>query len=187
TDGSEASTDALTQALLADEPEIALRQGAVLAPRLRDLGTDVAPLREPGEVRVAVHAAGLNFKDVVNALGLLGSDAPTLGLEGAGVVLDVAPDVAGVAPGDRVMGLIPDAFGPVAVTDSRLLTRIPDGWSFVQAASVPAVFLTAYYALVDLAQLQRGEAVLIHGAAGGVGMAALQLAEHIGAVPFATA
>ena len=146
----------------------------------------VAPLRD-GQVRVAVHAAGLNFKDVVNALGLLGPGATTLGLEGAGVVLDVAPDVTNVAPGDRVMGVIPDAFGPVAVTDCRLLVRVPDGWSFVEAASVPAVFLTAYRALIDVAGLREGEAVLIHGAAGGVGMAALQLVAHIGAEAFATA
>ena len=99
-----------------------------------------APLG-PGQVRVAVHAAGLNFADVVNALGLVDFGDRGLGLEGAGKVLEVAPDVTGLAPGDRVMGLIPDAFGPVAVTDSGLLARIPDGWSFVEAASVPIVFL----------------------------------------------
>ncbi len=85
------------------------------------------------------------------------------------------------------MGLVPDAFGPVAVADQRALVPIPDGWSFAQAAAVPIVFLTAYYALVDLAGLRPGERLLVHAAAGGVGMAAVQLAEHLGAEVFATA
>ena len=85
------------------------------------------------------------------------------------------------------MGLMSDAFGPVAVGDARLLVKVPEGWSFTQAASVPIVFLTAYYALVDLAGVKRGEALLLHGAAGGVGMAALQLAAHMGVEVFATA
>ena len=79
-------------------------------------------------------------------------------------------------PGDRVMGLLSGGFGPVAVVDRRLLVRIPGGWSFAQAASVPIVFLTAYYALVDLAGLREGERLLVHSATGGVGMAAVQLA-----------
>ncbi|WP_421111617.1 type I polyketide synthase, partial [Streptomyces sp. NEAU-S77] len=91
------------------------------------------------------------------------------------------------AVGDRVMGLLDGAFGPAAVADARMLARMPGGWSYEQAASVPVVFLTAYYALVDLAGLQAGESVLIHAAAGGVGMAAVQLAQHLGAEVFATA
>ncbi|MGW1834835.1 MDR/SDR family oxidoreductase, partial [Streptomyces tubercidicus] len=90
-------------------------------------------------------------------------------------------------PGDRVMGMFFGAFGPLAVADRRLLARIPEGWSFTQAASVPLVFLTAYYALVDLGELQAGESVLVHSAAGGVGMAAVQLARHLGAEVFGTA
>ncbi len=133
------------------------------------------------------YAAGLNFADVVNALGLVDFGDRGLGLEGAGKVIEVAPDVNGLAPGDRVMGLIPNAFGPVAITDSGVLARIPDSWSFVEAASVPIVFLTAYYGLIDLAGLGDGEALLIHGAAGGVGMAALQIAAHLGAEVFGTA
>src|SRR5919108_5985496 len=73
------------------------------------------------------------------------------------------------------------------MADRRLLARMPDGWSFLQAASVPAVFLTAYYGLVDLAGLDAGESLLLHSAAGGVGMAALQIARHLGAEVFATA
>ncbi|WP_455680927.1 SDR family NAD(P)-dependent oxidoreductase [Streptomyces chartreusis] len=142
---------------------------------------------EAGEVRVAVRAAGVNFRDVLNVLGMYPGDAGRLGHEGAGVVIEVAPDVTGLAVGDRVMGLLDGAFGPVATTDARLVTRLPAEWSFEQAASVPIVFLTAYYALMDLAELRAGESVLIHSAAGGVGMAAVQLAQHLGGEVYGTA
>src|SRR5262249_39176213 len=112
----------------------------------------LAPL-ESGQVRVAVHAAGLNFHDVVVALGLIPEDSE-IGSEGAGVVVEVAPDVIDLEPGDRVLGLIPDCFGPLAVADRLRLTKIPQRWSFEQAASVPVVFLTAYHGLLDLAQLK---------------------------------
>ncbi|MFF0732673.1 SDR family NAD(P)-dependent oxidoreductase [Streptomyces chartreusis] len=147
---------------------------------------DRRPL-EPGEVRVAVRAAGVNFRDVLNVLGMYPGDPGRLGHEGAGVVAEVGPDVTGLTVGDRVMGLLDGAFGPSAVTDARLLARVPDGWSYEQAASVPIVFLTAYYALVDLAELRAGESVLIHAAAGGVGVAAVQLAQHLGGEVHATA
>ncbi|HZX38891.1 MAG TPA: type I polyketide synthase, partial [Streptomyces sp.] len=142
---------------------------------------------ERGEVRIAVRAAGVNFRDVLNVLGMYPGDAGAFGLEGAGVVTETGPGVVGFAPGDRVMGLFPHAFGPVAVADERTVIRIPGGWSFGQAAAAPVVFLTAYYALVDLGGLQAGESVLIHSAAGGVGMAAVQLARHLGADVFGTA
>ncbi|HEX8075912.1 MAG TPA: SDR family NAD(P)-dependent oxidoreductase, partial [Thermoleophilaceae bacterium] len=141
----------------------------------------------PGQVRVAVRAAGVNFRDVLVALGLYPGDHLLIGGEGAGVVAEVGPDVDGFAPGDRVMGLIPEVFGPLAVADQRVLVPIPSDWSFDQAAALPIVFLTAYYALVDLANLQRGEKLLVHAAAGGVGMAATQLARHLGAEVYATA
>ncbi|MFD5164470.1 SDR family NAD(P)-dependent oxidoreductase, partial [Streptomyces hawaiiensis] len=141
---------------------------------------------ESGQIRVAVHAAGLNFRDVLIALDMYPGRA-TMGIEGAGVVVEVGPDVTGIAPGDRVMGLLSGGFGPTAVTDHRMVARIPDGWSFTQAASVPIVFLTAYYGLVDLAALRPGESVLVHAAAGGVGMAAVQLVRHLGAEVYGTA
>ncbi|WP_435604878.1 acyltransferase domain-containing protein, partial [Streptomyces sp. bgisy130] len=133
-----------------------------------------------GQVRIGVRAAGVNFRDVLNALGMYPGEAGALGSEGAGVVLEVGPGVPDLQPGDRVMGMFFGAFGPLAVADRRLLARIPEGWSFAQAASVPVVFLTAYYALVELGELQAGESVLVHSAAGGVGMAAVQLARHLG-------
>jgi NADPH:quinone reductase-like Zn-dependent oxidoreductase/acyl carrier protein len=141
---------------------------------------------EAGQVRLAVRAAGVNFRDVLMALGMY-PDEGTMGGEGAGVVLEVGPGVEDLAPGDRVMGLLSDGFGPVAVADRRLLARMPEGWSFARAASVPMAFLTAYYALVDLAELREGERLLVHSAAGGVGIAAVQLARRLGAEVLGTA
>ncbi|MFJ2611391.1 SDR family NAD(P)-dependent oxidoreductase [Streptomyces sp. NPDC087529] len=139
------------------------------------------------QVRIGIRAAGLNFRDVLNALGMYPGEAGLFGSEAAGVVTEVGPDVTGLAPGDRVMGMVFGGFGPSGAADERLLTRIPDDWSWETASSVPLVFLTAYYALKDLAGLKAGEKVLIHAGAGGVGMAAIQIARHFGAEVFATA
>ncbi|WP_235922027.1 type I polyketide synthase [Lentzea tibetensis] len=138
-----------------------------------------------GEVRVDVRACGLNFRDVLMALGMYPGEI-SLGGEGAGVVVEVGPEVTALRPGDRVMGL-GLAFGPVVVADGRLLTRIPPHWSFEQAAAVPTAYLTAFYGLRVLGGLTEGERVLVHAGAGGVGMAAVQLAQHFGAEVFATA
>jgi NADPH:quinone reductase-like Zn-dependent oxidoreductase/acyl carrier protein len=140
-----------------------------------------------GEVRVGLRAAGVNFRDVLNVLGMYPGDAGLLGLEGAGVVVEVGAGVTGLHPGDRVMGLFSGAFGPVAVTDARLLAPVPADWSMAEAAAAPVVYLTAWYALVVLAGLGRDEKVLIHAAAGGVGIAAVQVARHLGADVFGTA
>jgi acyl transferase domain-containing protein/NADPH:quinone reductase-like Zn-dependent oxidoreductase/NADP-dependent 3-hydroxy acid dehydrogenase YdfG/acyl carrier protein len=141
---------------------------------------------EGRQVRVALHAAGLNFRDVLLSLGAYPGVA-VIGGEGAGVVTEVGPATENLVVGDRVMGLIGDAFGPISVTDERWLTKMPEDWMFARAASVPLTFLTACYGLVDLAKLQSGERVLIHAGAGGVGMAAIQIAHEIGAEVFATA
>ncbi|WP_394838005.1 SDR family NAD(P)-dependent oxidoreductase [Pendulispora rubella] len=142
---------------------------------------------EPGQVRIAVRATGLNFRDVLTTLGMYPGEAGPLGLEGAGIVTEVGPDVPSLSVGDRVMGVFRRAFGPMAVADHRLLARMPAHWTFAQAATVPVVFLTAYYGLVDLGRLEAGDRVLVHAAAGGVGMAAVQLARHLGAEVFGTA
>ncbi|RNG30533.1 SDR family NAD(P)-dependent oxidoreductase, partial [Streptomyces botrytidirepellens] len=139
----------------------------------------------PGEVRVALHAGGVNFHDVVVALGMVEDPRP-LGGDGAGVVVEVGPDADRFAVGDRVMGLF-NGTGPLVITDSRLITRMPDGWSYAQAATIPSAFLTAYYGLADLAGLRSGEKLLLHAATGGVGLAAVQLARHWGAEVYATA
>ncbi|MGW0957715.1 type I polyketide synthase [Streptomyces gelaticus] len=146
----------------------------------------------PGQIRVRMRAAGLNFRDVLLALGVIppavdvSAENPGQGGEGAGVVLDIGPGVTGLRPGDRVMGLF-SGVGPVSVTDHRLVCRVPEGWSFTQAAAVPVTYLTAYYGLVDLAGLRAGESVLVHAGTGGVGTAALQIARHLGARAWSTA
>ncbi|QFU93058.1 type I polyketide synthase [Amycolatopsis sp. YIM 10] len=156
-------------------------------------GLTLAPapqLLDPVEgrgVRVAVRAAGLNFRDVLNALGMYPGDAGLFGSEAAGVVVETGPEVTDLQPGDRVMGMLFGGMGPLGVVDERLLTKLPDEFSFETGASIPLVFLTAYYALVDLGSVQPGEKVLVHAGAGGVGMAAVQLAQHLGAEVFATA
>jgi phthiocerol/phenolphthiocerol synthesis type-I polyketide synthase C len=146
------------------------------------------------EVEVRVVAAGLNFRDVMYAMGLLPDEAvengfagASLGLEFSGVVTRIGKAVSGLTAGDAVMGFGPSCFASHVVTRTHAVTLKPHAWSFESAATVPAVFLTAYYALDTLANLKPGERVLIHGAAGGVGMAAVQLALHRGAEVFATA
>ncbi|MEV1056663.1 type I polyketide synthase [Micromonospora chalcea] len=142
---------------------------------------------DTGQVRIAVRAAGVNFRDVLIGLGMYPDPAAVMGSEGAGVVVEVGPGVTDLAPGDRVLGMFEPAFAPEVIATRDLVAKIPAGWSFAQAASVPVVFLTAYYALRDLAGLRSGESVLIHNGAGGVGMAAIQLARHWGATVHATA
>ncbi len=139
------------------------------------------------QVRVAIRAAGLNFRDVLNALGMYPGEAGSFGAEAAGVVTELGPDATELKVGDPVFGLLFGGMGPVGVIEEPYLTRLPDGWTFEQGASVPLVFLTAYYALIELGNVRPGEKVLVHAGAGGVGMAAIQLAKHLGAEVFATA
>ncbi|MFD0493497.1 type I polyketide synthase [Streptomyces rhizosphaericus] len=139
------------------------------------------------EVRVAVRAAGMNFRDVLISLNMYPDPGAMMGSEGAGVVVATGSGVTSLAVGDRVMGSWTGGFGPLAVADHRSLVRIPDGWSYTQAAPIPVVFGTALYGLRELAGLRRGESLLVHSAAGGVGMAAVQLARAWGVEVFATA
>ncbi|HWC27400.1 MAG TPA: acyltransferase domain-containing protein, partial [Solirubrobacteraceae bacterium] len=178
-------------ALATGEAEVAVRDGAVFVPRLARAPADTPPpagswrlaperagalggatpaegdgdrpLRR-GEVRLAIRAAGVSFRDVLVAIGVHGA---ALGIEAAGVVNEVASDVRALAPGDRGMGLVPGAFGPLAVADARMLVPIPAGWAFAQAATVPLAHAAAQLALVEVARLAPGERVLVHAAAGG--------------------
>ncbi len=220
-DTHEASSQALPTVLAAvadgclSETQLAIREGSVLAARLKRQGAPTLEVPDGdwrldlggtgtledmsllpaigvngqlgvGEVRVAVRAGGLNFRDVLGALGMLQLTGAAVG-EGAGVVTAVGPGVNDFAVGDPVMGLLADGLGSLSVTDQRLLAAMPERWSFADGASVPIAFSTAYYGLVDLAGVSAGERVLVHAGAGGVGMAAIQLAKHLGAEVFATA
>ncbi len=142
---------------------------------------------DAGQVRVAVRTMPANFRDVMIALGLYPDEDAVMGVEASGVVIETAPDVRRFAVGDRVTGLFPEGTGTMAITDARLLMDIPSGWSYTEAATAPVVFATAYYALTALADVKAGQRILIHAAAGGVGMAAVQLARHFGLDVYATA
>ena len=148
----------------------------------------------PGEISVRVLAAGLNFRDVMLALGMLPAEAfrgdtdkPLLGLEFSGVVLECGEGVKEFCPGDEVIAAGTGAFGSHIRIRSELAARKPAHLTFEEAATIPSVFLTAHYGLNHLAKLTAGERVLIHSATGGVGLAAIQMAQQAGAEIFATA
>lgn len=150
----------------------------------------------PQDVSVRIKASGLNYKDVLFALGVLpaklmheGAVGPAVGLEYAGVVEAVGAEVTDLAAGDLVSGM---AFGQAGLAnsiqlDSRFVMKRPPEWSHTDAATMPVVFNTAWYALHHLARLGAGDTLLVHGGAGGVGQAAIQIAQAAGARIIATA
>ncbi len=147
---------------------------------------------DPGEVEVDIAATGLNFRDVLWAQGLLPEEAladgftgPALGMECAGRVTRSADP--SLPEGTEVMGFAPAAFSSHLTGPARSFTPIPPGLTAAQAATIPTIFVTALYAIENLANLRKGETILIHGAAGGVGLAALQVARRTGARILATA
>ncbi|HEU4625136.1 MAG TPA: SDR family NAD(P)-dependent oxidoreductase [Steroidobacteraceae bacterium] len=140
-----------------------------------------------GEVEIRVCATGLNFRDVLAALNMYPGDQGPLGSECAGVVTAVGPDVHDVKVGDEVIAIAPGAFATHVITTAKLVVPKPSTLTAVQAASIPNVFLTAHWALNHLGRMKAGERVLIHAGAGGVGLAAIQLAQRAGAEIFATA
>ncbi len=142
---------------------------------------------EPGEVEVRVRAAGLNFRDVLGALGMYPGDAGPPGGECAGTVVAVGEGVEGLAPGQDVVALAPGSLSSFVTVRAELVAPKPANLTFEEAASVPVAFLTARMALEGLAGLREGERVLVHAASGGVGLAAVQLARRAGAEVFATA
>ncbi len=144
----------------------------------------------PGQVEIEVAAAGLNFMDVLKALdscpGVPSGIVP-LGAECAGRVSAVGAGAGQHRVGDRVMAVAPSSMAAFATTPWQLVAPVPEGLSDEQAASTPIAFLTAVYGLEYLARLRHDEKVLIHSATGGVGLAALQVAQRNGAEVFATA
>jgi NADPH:quinone reductase-like Zn-dependent oxidoreductase/acyl carrier protein len=144
----------------------------------------------PGQVEIEVRAVGLNFRDVLSALGSLpghpGGVGP-IGIECSGRVVEVGADVSDFAVGDEVVAIAFRCLGTHAVADTRLVVRKPAALTHDVAATLPIAFVTAKLALQRLAGLGRGDRVLIHAAAGGVGLAAVQIAQRAGATIFATA
>jgi acyl transferase domain-containing protein/D-arabinose 1-dehydrogenase-like Zn-dependent alcohol dehydrogenase/acyl carrier protein len=216
-DGSPEAVHALANLLAApvDEPELALRQGKLLASRLlpwarsghltvprsgdyvlaptergaidnlRLTETDVSS-PDDGYVQVRVEAAGLNFRDVLNVLGLYPGDPGPIGGDFAGIVTQLGDGVTGLEVGQRVYGFMQGAFSSRFNVPVQLLAPIPAGVSAVDAATIPAAALTVRLAF-DWAQLKPGDRVLVHAASGGVGLAAIQMAQQHGAIVFATA
>jgi mycoketide-CoA synthase len=216
-DGAAAEAALLAQLLsAAEEPDLALRDGRVLAPRLArsekdalwtPVGGDdyrvvvahpgrfdgvsvvaapelLEPL-EPHQVRVSVRAAGMNFRDVLITLGEI--ESPVIGFEFAGTVEAIGARVTSVSVGDRVFGCGFGCFATRVVTPAHMVAKVPVGMSFEAAATVPIAYLTALYALQELGEIKAGERVLVHAAAGGVGMAALQLCQHFRTEVYGTA
>jgi len=144
----------------------------------------------PEELEFEVFTVGLNFKDVLFALGVLpippGQEL-RLGFECAGKVTAVGEGVKNFKIGDNVLGLCTPCFLEYVTRPIHSLAKLPQGISFEEAATLPMPYMTAYYSLVKKADLQKGERVLIHSAAGGVGLAAVKVAQWIGAEIFATA
>jgi len=148
-------------------------------------GPRISP--RPGEVEIRVNAAGLNFRDVMNAAGVYPGGPIPFGAECAGTITAAGEGVKDLRPGDEVIALASGSFGAFVTADARAVISKPAALNFAQAATIPIAFLTAYYSLHQLARLAKGERILIHAAAGGVGLAAVQLAQQAGAEIFATA
>jgi acyl transferase domain-containing protein/NADPH:quinone reductase-like Zn-dependent oxidoreductase/acyl carrier protein len=212
--GGEA-VDALWHELAADrnEPEVALRAGTRLVRRLERVAAPTSTPADPvtleitsrgtidniryvaadrprpgrGEVEIAVRATGLNFRDVLNVLGMYPGQVGAPGDEVAGVITAVGDGVEDFRPGDEVVGTARACFATYAIGRAEMLVRKPAALTFAEAVTIPSAFLTAHYALDRIARLRAGERVLIHAAAGGVGLAAVQLAQRAGAEVFATA
>ncbi|MGP3941154.1 SDR family NAD(P)-dependent oxidoreductase [Streptomyces sp. 6N106] len=167
------------------------------AGRLGDLGSlelTTTPRRRPGpgEVELRVLAAGLNFRDVLTAMGLLPGDENIryrLGFECAGEVSAVGPGVDHLRAGDRVVAadVHGGAFGSFTVVPADRTAPLPEGLAPDTAAGLPIAFLTAWYALRHVGQVTAGERVLIHSATGGTGLAAIAVARLLGAEVLATA
>ncbi len=204
----------LAELLRGSEMRVALRGARRWVPRLQRYGRPIDPgtehprrvemgqagsfdglvLREvatrplqPDEVRLRVLAAGINFRDVLTVLGMYPGETPPLGVECAGIVTEIGDAVRELRVGERVFGLAPESLGTEAIVPAAFLAPIPQGMHAEDAAGVAVAFATAYYGLHRLAGLRAGERVLIHAAAGGVGLAAVRLALRAGAEVFATA
>ncbi|HEY5254009.1 MAG TPA: SDR family NAD(P)-dependent oxidoreductase, partial [Acidobacteriaceae bacterium] len=202
---------------LAAEDELAWRGNELYCPRLRSIAPLSAPnsnaeelnehltlatpgtldgieltaadrqIPKEGEIEIRVHAAGLNFRDVLNALGMYKGKSGPLGGECAGTVVRVGSGVTTFRPGDEVVALGQGCFSKFVTTRASMAWKKPESLGFEAAVTIPVAFLTAKYALETLAGIRSGDSVLIHAGAGGVGLAAIQIAESAGATIFATA
>jgi NADPH:quinone reductase len=170
-----------------------VHNAANTAPALSDIARPVAG---PGQVLVRIHASGVNPLDLKIAAGMAGHAKvgfpAILGIDMAGVVVEVGADVSGFAPGDEVWGMtggvggVQGSLAEYAAVDARLLAAKPASIGMREAAALPLVFITAWEGLVDRARVAAGMKVLVHGGAGGVGHIAVQIARAKGAEVYAT-
>ena len=160
------------------------------SPRVLEALAPVAFSPEPpaaGMVEISVEAAGLNFRDVLGALGMVTLPTDMLGGECAGIVSRIGVSVTDLAVGDRVVAFAPGALRTHISVNAALVAPMPAWMAFPHAGALPVAYLTAYHSLVNVARLQRGQRVLIHAAAGGVGLAAVHVAQWLGAEVVGTA
>lgn len=183
----------LVARLRVSPPPAAVSDAVALVPPSRALLEALTPApivrRAPGAglVEIAVEAAGLNFRDVLGALGMVSLPTGTLGGECAGVVSAVGRGVTGIEVGDRVLAFALGALRTHVEVAADLVAPMPQWMSFEHASTVPIAYMTAWHALVNVARVQRGERVLIHAASGGVGVAAVYVARWLGATVIGTA
>ncbi len=161
------------------------------------LEVEEAPVRAPGpgEVRVGVAFSGVNYADVLARRGLYKwappprRDSPTcVGFELAGTVLEVGPGVTELRVGDRIVAVTRfGGYADEAIVDALRAWKMPDGIALEEACAIPAVYMTAWQSLCEVARVRKGDAILIQAVAGGVGIAALQIAKHLGLTTYGTA
>jgi acyl transferase domain-containing protein/NAD(P)-dependent dehydrogenase (short-subunit alcohol dehydrogenase family) len=178
-------------------PELAFRLQTAAPGALSRLVFQSVPRLRPGtgEVEIAVEAAGINFKDRINASGMTSSelgeegyaDEFSLGQECAGRITAVGEGVSDLQIGDEVIALGRHCLGSYVITEAAFVAHKPASISLKEGATIPLVFTTAYYALHHLARIRTGERVLIHGASGGIDLAAIQIVQQARGVVFATA
>lgn len=143
----------------------------------------------PGEVEIQVHAASLNFRDVMIGLGIYPTPPgvpPVMGSDCAGTIVALGEGVEGMSVGDEVIALCSNCYSGFVTAAAQTVVPKPSGLTFEQAATIPTVFVTNWYALYHLARLSRRERLLIHSACGGIGLAAIQMARSLGAEIIAT-
>ncbi|MDR2443917.1 MAG: SDR family NAD(P)-dependent oxidoreductase, partial [Deltaproteobacteria bacterium] len=140
-----------------------------------------------GQVEIQVEATSLNFKDLMIVLGLSPLKDGNVGTDCAGYISALGPDVTSFKIGDRVFATAYGALASHVVTSEKSAAIMPANLSFTQAASIPTVFMTAYHSLLNVGGLTKGQRVLLHSAAGGVGLAAIEVAKSVGAEIYATA
>lgn len=184
------STELRTSLLRANPRLVRLhceRVGAMDSIHFNEIPDQAIPALGGGDVEVEIRAAGLNYKDIATSLGLVPENEHLLGLEGAGIIKEVGSRVTGYRVGDRVLVHGMGSFANRIRVPEENVFSLPENVSFKEAATMSVVYFTAVYSLMEIARVRTGQSVLIHSAAGGVGLASLQVCRYLGATVYATA